>query len=282
MPRERGEVVLITGCSSGIGRAIALEAATRGHFVWATARREDALESLRGQERIRTAALDVTDRASIASAVALALDRDGRLTALVNNAGYAQYGAAEQVPEEEWRRQFDVNFFGVIETTRAALPSLRAAGRGTIVNVSSVGGRLVVPFAAPYCASKHALEALSDALRVELAPFGVRVVVVEPGPIESRFAERARRGVAPLLAEPGPYAPLYPGAERAMGDEFQRGRLPASAVARAVVDAIESPRPRPRYRVTAMARLLLPLRRILPDRVLDAGMRRALRLPRRV
>lgn len=275
-------VVLITGCSSGIGRAVALEAALRGHRVWATARDPGALETLAAQERIRTAAVDVTDRASIDRAVAAILERDGRLDALVNNAGYAQYGAVEHVSAEQWRRQFDVNFFGVVETTRAALPALRQSGRGTIVNVSSVGGRLVVPFAAPYCASKHALEALSDSLRVELAPFGVRVVVVEPGPIESRFAQRARQTVAPLLENPGPYAPLYPGAERAMGEEFQKGRLPPAAVARVVVDAIESPRPRPRYRVTAMARLLLPLRRFVPDRVLDAAMRRALRLPRRV
>jgi NAD(P)-dependent dehydrogenase (short-subunit alcohol dehydrogenase family) len=281
MPPAREQVVLVTGCSSGIGRAIALDAAARGHLVWATARSPGTLESFRAQERIRTSPLDVTDRRSIASALGRVLERDGRLDALVNNAGYAQYGAAEQVSEEEWRKQFDVNFFGVVETTRAALPALRSAGRATVVNISSVGGRIVVPFAAPYCSSKHALEALSDALRVELAPFGVRVVVVEPGPIESRFAERARRGVAPLLADPGPYASLYPGAERAMGDEFQRGRLPASAVARVVVDAIEAERPRARYRVTAMARLLLPLSRVLPDRLVDAAMRRALRLPDR-
>jgi NAD(P)-dependent dehydrogenase (short-subunit alcohol dehydrogenase family) len=281
MPPAREQVILVTGCSSGIGRATALEAASRGHRVWATARRVEDLEGLSAIERIRTCPLDVTDRSSIAAAVARLLEAERRLDALVNNAGYAQYGAAERVPPEDWRRQFDVNFFGALEITRAALPALRAAGRSTIVNVSSVGGRVVVPFAAPYCASKHALEALSDALRVELAPFGVRVVVVEPGPIESRFAERARIAVAPLLADPGPYARLYPGAERAMGDEFQRGRLPASAVARAVVDAIEAEKPRLRYRVTAMARLLLPLCRFLPDRILDAAMRRALRLPRR-
>src|SRR5262249_55560484 len=224
MPPAPAQVVLITGCSSGIGRSIALEAAARGHRVWATGRRVEALEGLTGMERIRTCPLDVTDTSSIAAAVARLLDTEGRLDALVNNAGYAQYGAAERVSLEDWRHQFDVNFFGALETTRAVLPALRTAGRSTIVNISSVGGRFVVPFAAPSCASKRALEALSDALRVELAPFGVRVVVVEPGPIESRFAERARVGVAPLLADPGPYAPLYPGAERAMGDEFQRGR----------------------------------------------------------
>src|SRR5512141_2334785 len=161
MPPAREQVLLITGCSSGIGRAVALEAALRGHRVWATARDPAALSALAAQERIRAAALDVTDGRSIAGTVRAVLERDGRLDALVNNAGYAQYGAAEEVPADQWRRQFDVNFFGVIETTRASLPALRAAGRGTIVNVSSVGGRIVVPFAAPYCASKHALEALS-------------------------------------------------------------------------------------------------------------------------
>ncbi len=278
--RER--VLLVTGCSSGIGRATALEAASRGHRVWATAREAAALATLSAVKRIRTVALDVTDPRSIATAVAALLERDGRLDALVNNAGYAQYGAAEEVSAEQWRAQFDVNFFGAIETTRAVLPALRSAGGGTIVNISSVGGRIVVPFAAPYCTSKHALEALSDSLRVELSPFGIRVVVVEPGPIESLFEERARREVAPLLSRPGPYASLYPGAARAMTDEFQKSRRPASAVARVIVDAVESEHPRTRYRVTLMAKLLVPLRRWMPDRLVDAAMRRALRLPRRV
>ncbi len=168
MPSEH--VILITGCSSGIGRATAIEAAARGHRVFATARNPETLRDLESRGQIRTLALDVTDAASIRDAVAAVLAEAGHLDALVNNAGYGQYGAAEDVTAEEWRRQFDVNLFGAIEVARAVLPAMREKRRGTIVNVSSVAGKIAIPFAAPYCASKHALEAFSDALRVEVAP----------------------------------------------------------------------------------------------------------------
>ena len=150
----------------------------------------------------------MTDAASIRDAVASVLAEAGHMDALVNNAGYGQYGAVEDVTAEEWRRQFDVNLFGAIEAARAVLPAMREKRRGTIVNVSSVAGKIAIPFAAPYCASKHALEAFSDALRVEVAPFGIRVAVIEAGPIETRFGDRARAGVARMLATPGPYSVL--------------------------------------------------------------------------
>jgi NAD(P)-dependent dehydrogenase (short-subunit alcohol dehydrogenase family) len=277
-----GQVILITGCSSGIGRATAVEAARRGHRVFASARNLADLAEIARPPSVETLALDVTDAASIEAAVRRVVAAAGRIDALVNAAGYAHYGAVEEVSAEEWRAQFEVNFFGAVNLSRAVLPHMRAARRGTIVMVSSVGGRVVVPFAGPYCASKHALEAVSDSLRVEAAPFGIRVVVVEPGPVETRFADKARAIVAPLVARPGPYRDLYVGAERAMNGDFQRGGGPPDVVARAVVDAIESPRPRTRYRVTAMARLLIPLRRFLPDRVVDAMMRRSLRVPKRI
>ena len=275
----REQVILVTGCSSGIGRATAVEAAARGHRVYASARNPRDLADLERGGRITGLRLDVADAGSISAAVEAVRSRAGRLDALVNNAGYAQYGAVEEITPEEWRAQFDVNLFGAIETTRAALPLLRGAGGGTVVMVSSVGGRISIPFAAPYCASKHALEAVADALRVEVAPFGVRVVVVEPGPIESRFADRARSIVAPLLSRPGPYRELYVGAEKAMDGDFQRGRRPAEAVGRVVLDAIESRRPRARYRVTPMARALIPLSRLMPSRWIDGLMRRSLRMP---
>jgi NAD(P)-dependent dehydrogenase (short-subunit alcohol dehydrogenase family) len=273
--------VLITGCSSGIGRATALEAASRGHRAFASARDPGGLSELAARG-IETLALDVTDSSSIRAAVAAALERAGRLDALVNNAGYGQYGAAEDVTAEEWRRQFDVNFFGAVDLTRAALPAMRGARRGTIVNVSSVAGKIAIPFASPYCASKHALEAFSDALRLEVAPFGIRVVVVEAGPITTRFADRARAGVTRMLTAPGPYSAFYRNAERAMETDFQAGRLPPEEVARVIVDAVESPRPKIRYRVTRMAKLILPIRRILPDRLFDRRMKKMLRLPDRV
>ena len=277
-----GQVILITGCSSGIGRATALEAARRGFRVFASARDVADLAEIARPPSVETLALDVTDQHAIWAAAAFVMAAAGRIDALVNAAGYAHYGAVEEVSPEEWRAQFDVNFFGAVDLARAVLPHMREARRGTIVMVSSVGGRVVVPFAAPYCASKHALEAVSDSLRVEAAPFGVRVVVVEPGPVETRFADKARRLVAPLLARPGPYRALYAGAEGAMNGDFQRGGGSAESVARVVVDAIEARRPKPRYRVTAMARLLIPLSRVLPDRAIDAMMRRSLKVPRKI
>jgi NAD(P)-dependent dehydrogenase (short-subunit alcohol dehydrogenase family) len=273
-------VILVTGCSSGIGRATALEAAARGHRVFATARNPADLADLERTPGLSGLRLDVTDGESISAALAEVRSLAGRLDALVNNAGYAQYGAVEEVPLDDWRAQFEANLFGTIAVTGAALPLMRASGGGTIVMVSSVGGRLVVPFAAPYCASKHALEALADALRVEVSSFGIRTVVVEPGPIESRFDERARDRVAPLLSRPGPYRDLYVGAERAMNGDFQRGKRPAAVVARVILGAIESPRPRARYRVTPMAKTLIPLARLLPSRWIDGLMRRSLRIPR--
>jgi len=275
-------VVLITGCSSGIGKATALAAAARGHRVYATARDPASLRDLESGGPVRTLALDVTDTGSIGRAVATVLGEAGRLDALVNNAGYGQYGAVEDVTAEEWRHEFDVNLFGAVEVTRAVLPAMRQARSGTIVNVSSVAGKIAIPFAAPYCASKHALEAVSDALRVEVAPFGIRVVVIEAGPIATRFGERARAGVARMLASPGPYSPFYRNAERAMDTDFQAGKLPPEAVARVIVQAIESERPRTRYRVTRMATVLIFLRRFLPDRFFDRRMKKALKLPDRV
>lgn len=269
------QTILVTGCSSGIGRATVVEAARRGHRVFATARRRGDLAELEGHPNVTGLELDVADSASVRTALASA----GRLDALVNNAGYAQYGAVEEVTPEEWRAVFDVNFFGLLDVTRGVLPGMRDAGRRTIVLISSLGGRVSVPFASPYCASKHAVEALADALRVETAPFGIRVVTVEPGPIDTRFADRARSIVGPLIAKPGPYRAFYANAEKAMDGDFRRGHLPPEAVARVVLDAIESPRPRTRYHVTWLARTLIAARRVLPDRWLDRAMRYSLKLP---
>ena len=272
----RAQAILVTGCSTGIGRATAVEASRRGHRVLATARHAGSLAGLQALPGISLADLDVTDADSIAGAVRAAVEAMGRVDAVVNNAGVAHYGAVEEVPPDSWREQFAVNVFGAIEVVRAALPFLRQAGGGTIVNVSSVAGRIAIPFAAPYCSSKHALEAISDCLRLEVEGFGVRVVVVEPGPIETAYAEKARATVRPLLGKPGPYSEIYRHAERAMDGEFQAGRRPPEAVARVILDAIESPRPKTRYRITRMAKTLIPLKRVLSDRALDRQMRRAL------
>jgi NAD(P)-dependent dehydrogenase (short-subunit alcohol dehydrogenase family) len=274
-------VLLVTGSSSGIGRAVALEAARRGHRVFASARNPEDVAGLEIPGRLTPLRLDVTDPASVAEAVAKVLREGKRIDALVNSAGFAQYGAAEDVSAELWRRQFDVNFFGTLEAIRAVLPAMREARRGTIVNLSSVGGKIAIPFAAPYCATKHAIEALSDALRVEVAPFGIRVVLVEPGPITTRFTDTARALVLPLMTRSGPYSRFYKDAEHAMDVDFQKGSRPPEEVARVVLRAIESENPKTRYRVTSLARVYIALRRVLPDRFFDRRMKKALRLPDR-
>jgi NAD(P)-dependent dehydrogenase (short-subunit alcohol dehydrogenase family) len=272
------QVVLITGCSTGIGRATAVEAARRGHQVFASARHRDDIADLTAKG-IETLALDVTDSSSVSDGVKSVLGSTGRIDAVVNNAGYGQYGAIEDVSEDEWRRQFEVNVFGAISVLRAVLPAMRRARGGTIVNVSSLAGKVTVPFAGAYCASKHALEAISDALRVELAPWRIRVVVVEPGPIGTRFGDRTREATARILGTAGPYSDFYGQAERASEKSFQRGKRRPEVVARVIVGAIESKRPRTRYRVAPLARILVPLKSMTTDRFLDRRMKRILRLP---
>ena len=272
------QVILVTGCSTGIGRATAVEAAARGHRVFASGRRREDLTDLAARG-IDTLAIDVTDETSVAEGVAAVISRVGRIDALVNNAGYGQYGAIEDVSAAEWRRQFDVNLFGSLAVLRAVLPAMREARAGIVVNVSSVAGKISIPFAGPYCASKHALEAVSDALRVEVAPWKIRVVVIEPGPIGTRFGDRTREARARILGTAGPYSSFYANAERASEKEFQRGKRSPELVARVIVRAIESRSPRTRYRVAPLAKILIALKALASDRFLDRRLKRMLKLP---
>src|SRR5690349_3958074 len=193
--------VLITGCSSGIGQAAALALHEAGRTVVATARNPATLSGLAGRG-LRTLALDVTDEASMQAAV----DAAGPIGVLVNNAGYGLYGTVEQLPMTEIRRQFETNFFGLVRLTQLVLPGMRAAGGGRILNVSSMGGRATLPGGAFYHASKYAVEALSDALRMEVARFGIDVVLIEPGPVRTPWNDVAAGSVA-ASAAPGGAAP---------------------------------------------------------------------------
>jgi NAD(P)-dependent dehydrogenase (short-subunit alcohol dehydrogenase family) len=179
----QGRVWLITGCSAGFGREIALAALAAGDQVMATARRPETLAGLAsiGGDRVSTTALDVTDPASIDAAVKATLAAFGRVDVLVNNAGYSMLGAVEETSMEQLRAIMEVNFFGTVAVTKAVVPVLREQGRGTVVQMSSLGGRLTFPGMGAYDATKHAIEALSEALSTELAPLGVRVLLVEPG-----------------------------------------------------------------------------------------------------
>jgi len=189
MTNTDGRVWLITGCSAGFGREIALAALAAGDRVLATARRPETLTDLRdrGGDRLRTAALDVTDAGQIEAAVKTALEEFGRIDVVVNNAGTGSVGAVEELTVEELRALMEVMFFGAVAVTKAVLPHLRAQGSGAIVQISSMGGQLSPPGYGAYCAAKFALEGISEALAAEVAPFGVQVLIVEPGAFRTEF-----------------------------------------------------------------------------------------------
>ncbi|MGW5743612.1 oxidoreductase [Amycolatopsis sp. NPDC003861] len=189
MTNTDGRVWLITGCSAGFGREIALAALAAGDRVLATARRPETLTELqdRGGDRLRTAALDVTDAGQIDTAVKAALEAFGRIDVVVNNAGSGSVGAVEELTMDELRALMDVMFFGAVAVTKAVLPHLRAQGSGTVVQISSMGGQLSLPGYGAYCGTKFALEGISEALAAEVAPFGVRVLIVEPGAFRTEF-----------------------------------------------------------------------------------------------
>ncbi|WP_239382064.1 oxidoreductase [Frankia sp. CIT1] len=268
--------VLITGTSSGIGRATARRLAGHpGLTVYATARRAESMTDLAGAG-VRTLALDVTDEKSMRAAVALVEAEHGAVGALVNNAGYGEYGTIEEADLDSVRRQFETNVFGLARMTQLVLPSMRAAGRGRIVNVGSMGGRLVFPAGGYYHASKYAVEALTDALRFETASFGIKVSLIEPGLIRTGFGATAAHTLAGSAAPSGPYAALNAAADEKMARSYQSTLLsaPPEAVAKVIEDAVTAIRPRTRYLVTPAAKVLVHTRRLLGARVFDAYLRR--------
>lgn len=271
--------VLVTGASSGIGRATALLLRDRGWTVYPTARRPEDLDALHA-EGFEPIPLELSDPASVESAARTVLDRCGnRLGALVNNAGYGQPGALEDVSRDALRRQFETNVIGPADLTARLIPAFRAQCAGRIVFLSSVVGRVAIPFMGAYCASKYAVEALGDEWRMELAAAGISVSLVEPGPIATSFRRRtvreARAGGLDAL-QSSPFAAHY---ARDWHDEvrtFTRPtdvfRKPPEAVAQKILHALESPRPRTRYPVTLAAHLGAWASRHLPPRLLDALM----------
>lgn len=254
-------VALVTGASSGIGESVVRRLLRDGWTVYGAARRLERMSGIQsaGAKILR---LDVTSEESLRAAVDALLAAEGRLDALVNNAGYGSYGALEEVPPDEARRQFDVNVFGLVRLTQLVLPPMRQAGRGTIVNITSMGGRIYFPFGGWYHATKHALEVLSDVLRVELRPFGVRVVVVQPGSIRTEWSGIAAAGLRERSGG-GPYAAAIDPWARVM-ENPQHGS-PPEAVANVVSKAVNARRPRRRYAVPADAKALILLKRWLPD-----------------
>ncbi len=278
------KAVLVTGCSGGIGRATAARLVSAGHTVYATARRPETLTHL-AEMGCRTMALDVTDEESVRSAVLVVEAEAGAVGVLVNNAGYSQSGPVETVAMHAVRRQFETNVFGPTLLTQLVLPGMRAQRWGKIVTIGSMGGRLTFPGGGYYHATKYALEALSDALRFEVAGFGVDVVLVEPGFIRTGFSEAAAGSMASNDGRPDaepagdPYRAFTDGVLASTRTVYERGlaaRLGGGpdAVAKVVLEAITADRPRARYPVTASARLLRALRLALPDRAWDAFLAR--------
>jgi NAD(P)-dependent dehydrogenase (short-subunit alcohol dehydrogenase family) len=273
---DPSKAVLITGCSTGIGRATAEHLAGKGWTVYATARRPESVADLE-EKGCKTLALDVTDEASMSAAVAAVEQAEGAVGVLVNNAGYSQSGAVEDVPLDVVRRQFETNVFGLVRMCQLALPGMRRQGWGKIVNVSSMGGKLVFPGGGFYHATKFAVEAISDALRFEVRGFGVDVAIIEPGLIRTSFGDTAAHGVGEATSDDGPYAEFNAAVAKETAEVYDGplSRLGGGpeTVARAIEKAITRRRPKIRYAVTPSARMVLMTRRLLPDRGWDAMMR---------
>ena len=271
---EKSRPVLITGCSTGIGRATAERLADEGYNVHATARSPEAIEDLAARG-MKTHALDVTDEGSMEAAVT-EVEKDGPVGGLVNNAGYSQSGAIETIPMQSVRRQFETNVFGLIRMCQLVLPGMRSAGSGRIVNLSSMGGKLVFPGGGIYHATKHAVEALSDALRFEVREFGVDVAIIEPGLIVTDFGETAAGSLAEV-DEHGPYADFNAEVAKVTANAYtgSMARFGAGpeAVAAKISKVLSANRPNTRYKVTASAKLMMGMRRLMTDRMWDRMVR---------
>jgi NAD(P)-dependent dehydrogenase (short-subunit alcohol dehydrogenase family) len=264
--------ILITGASSGIGLGAARTLTERGWLVFASARKPADLEMLRRDLGVEPVQLDLAEEASIGAAVARVLEATGgRLDALFNNAAYGQVGAIEDLSATLLRRQIDVNLIGTHDLTRRLIPAMRRQGHGRIIQCSSVLGFMAAPYRGAYCASKFALEALSDALRMELAGTGIHVSIIAPGPIRSRFLETALANFRATIDIPSsPHRDNY---ERRLA-AMERGgkqtfKLEPEAVVRRLIQALDSPRPKPRYFVTTPTYLGAVAKRLLPTVLMD-------------
>ena len=275
MPKSlQRPVVLLTGASSGIGYDVAPLLVRYGYTVYGAARRVEKIEEL-ASEGVKALSLDVTDEASMEAAVQQIIDAEGRIDVLINNAGYGSYGAIEDVPIDEARRQFEVNLFGLARLTQLVLPHMRARGSGHILNISSMAGRITSPLGAWYHATKYALEAFSDALRMEVEEFGIDVVIIEPGGIKTPWGfiaadhleESSRNGV-------------YAAQAQRVAANMRRLYSPSSnlsepeVISRTILRALEARRPKTRYLVGFGAKPSVFLHTVLPDRLFDKVARR--------
>ncbi|MFE4539351.1 oxidoreductase [Streptomyces scopuliridis] len=273
------KTALVTGASSGIGEAAALKLHAAGYTVYAAARRTDRLRTL-ADRGIRPLGMDVTDDDSMRAGVDRIIADTGRIDVLVNNAGYGSYGAVEDVPLSEARYQFEVNVFGAMRLAQLALPHMRAQHSGAIINVTSMGGKIHTPLGGWYHGTKFALEALSDCLRMEAKPFGIDVVVIEPGGIKTEWGAIAADALRKASSD-GAYVKQADAVADSLTSEANAKRLSSpQVIADAIVKATTVRRPKTRYATGFGARPMMTLRRILPDRAFDAFISRATGLPR--
>jgi NAD(P)-dependent dehydrogenase (short-subunit alcohol dehydrogenase family) len=268
-----GKVALVTGGSSGIGEQTALGLQRAGFTTYAVARRVDRMAGLEAGG-VHTFAMDVTDEGSMVAGIDRIIAEQGRIDVLVNNAGYGSYGAVEDVPLDEARRQFEVNLFGLARLVQLVTPHMRAQGSGRIINISSIGAVIYEPFGAWYHATKWAVDGFSDSLRVELRPFGIDVVIVHPAGIITEWNEIARTSLVEQSKD-GVYAASAVKAAKAMASvDNPRMSSGPDVVARTIVKAATARRPKPRYATGKGASTVMTLRRALPDRAFDAIMTR--------
>jgi NAD(P)-dependent dehydrogenase (short-subunit alcohol dehydrogenase family) len=269
---SKQKAVLITGTSSGIGEATARRLAQGGYRVYATARKVEAIAVLKAAG-CKTIVLDVTDEASMKAAIAAIEAQEGSVDVLINNAGYSQSGALEMLSIDSVRRQFETNVFGLLRLTQLVLPGMRAQRKGRIINISSMGGELTFPGGGAYHATKHAIEALSDALRFEVEGFGIDVIVIQPGLITTGFSDAALRSMD-HGERSDPYAEFDAAVAKATKEAYEKGPLlrlggTPDDVARKIQIAIEAKRPKARYTVSASATVMMTLRRLVSDRMWD-------------
>ncbi len=266
---SNGKVALVTGGSSGIGEQTALLLQRAGFTTYAVARRVDRMAGL-GDEGVRTFGMDVTDEASMVGGIERIVAEEGRIDVLVNNAGYGSYGAVEDVPLDEARRQFEVNLFGLARLVQLVTPHMREQGSGRIINISSIGAVFYEPFGAWYHATKFALDGFSDSLRVEVRPFGIDVVLVHPAGVVTEWNEIARTSLVDRSKD-GAYAASAVKAAKAMGSvDNPRFSSGPEVVAKTIVKAATARRPKARYATGKGASTVMSTRRLLPDRAFDA------------
>jgi NADP-dependent 3-hydroxy acid dehydrogenase YdfG len=272
MPSTSLDPVLITGCSSGIGRASADLLVKAGHTVYATARRTETLAELEAAGA-RVLALDVTSDASMAAAVEHIEAEHGRVGTLVNNAGYGEYGTIEEADLDRVRKMFETNVFGLARLTQLVLPGMRRAHRGRVINIGSMGGRMTFPVGGYYHATKYAVEAISDALRNEVRRFGIDVVLIEPGMTRTGFEDNVHSSVANGAGTEAdsPYAELLASNAANTSGGYSNPLMATGpeSVARVVLKALESEHPRSRYLLTPVAKAMVTARTLGGDRVWD-------------